>query len=382
MSARTGTPARIILSLVVVSLATGFAPAYGQEPDPQPAQQQKVHVVKRGDTLWGLAGFYFTNPFLWPTIFEANRDVVEDPHWIYPDERLRIPGVESGLPVAVRRQEPEPATGPAEPSTPAGPVIRPERTRFYTAPPPVDENRETDMAATRVPPYAVTPSEYYSAAWLEDAGAVGVRARLIGLADPGSQSDKLPQYLHPYDRVVFGWLRGGEMVVGDSMMLVRFGDRIGLLGDVIEPVALVRIDSVRASTASAVVVNQYGEARIGDYLIPAAIMPEFQRGRPAEVADGPEGTLIAWLDREPLYGTMDDGFIDVGSEAGVTVGDEFVAYVPPRPGPAGAPELPREEVGTLRVIKVMPNSSTVRVSGASSTALQRGVRVRLVRKMP
>jgi LysM domain len=385
LSARTGTQARIILSLAITGLFASVAHVSAQQKQEQQQQavQPKIHVVKKGDTLWDLSAFYFTNPFLWPTIFEANRDVVEDPHWIYPDEKLRIPGVESGLPVAVTvepaHQEAGPAAGPLANSQPNRPSAH---TRFYTPPPEENSSRAIDMMASRQPLFAVTAAEFHSAAWLEDSTAIGVRARLLGLADPVSQHDRLPSLLHPFDRILFGRLTGGELVVGDSMMVIRTGGAVFTLGTVIEPVALVRIDSVNEQVASAAIVRQYGEARAGDALIPLREAPVMERGRPQPIENGAEGRLIAFMDREPLYGTMDDGFIDLGEEAGITVGDELSAYVPSRRDVRTGEMLPEEKVALLRVVKVMPRSSTVRVADAYSAALQVGVHVRVVRKMP
>jgi resuscitation-promoting factor RpfA len=44
-------------------------------------------VVHPGDTLTRIAAAHHTT---WRTIYEANRDVIDNPHWIYPGEQLRV----------------------------------------------------------------------------------------------------------------------------------------------------------------------------------------------------------------------------------------------------------------------------------------------------
>jgi cell wall-associated NlpC family hydrolase len=48
------------------------------------------HTVAVGDTLWDIARHYGIDD--WHVLYEANRDRIKDPHWIYPDDVLRIPG--------------------------------------------------------------------------------------------------------------------------------------------------------------------------------------------------------------------------------------------------------------------------------------------------
>jgi len=48
-----------------------------------------VYTVKTGDTLWDLSGQFLNNPWYWPKIW-ADNPSVENPHWIYPGNRLKI----------------------------------------------------------------------------------------------------------------------------------------------------------------------------------------------------------------------------------------------------------------------------------------------------
>ena len=49
--------------------------------------------MKKGDTLWWIAKYkdVYNDPFLWPIIYEANKDIIKNPKLLYPGQELGIP---------------------------------------------------------------------------------------------------------------------------------------------------------------------------------------------------------------------------------------------------------------------------------------------------
>jgi hypothetical protein len=353
-------PVRLALPLLILTVA---APSPVRAQEPAGPATQREHVVRRGDTLWDIARAYLQNPFLWPLIYEANRNVVENPHWIYPAERLIIPA-------ALQRPRGEPV---GEPITEDRRIVIPPS---EPDPASLDEEPVAEDAGVigvldmRRP--VVTLAEYRSAPWLSATAAPEMTGRIAALVDPAAAADRLPSTLHPNTRVRVT----ATAQPGDSLLVVRHGRRVADLGEVVQPLGVLLVESVSGDALTARMVRQYGDARVGDAVMRLPAVPEIGLGRAEPIANGPEGHLLQFTAAEPLYGTTDIGFISLGRASGVGIGDEFGVYVSTEG--AGEPT----HVGALRVIRVDERSATVRVLGASSTALRDGLPVRMTHRMP
>ena len=60
------------------------------------------YVVKRGDTLWGIAKVFLRDPWFWPEIWQVNPQV-QNPHLIYPGDTLRLVYIEGRPKILLQR---------------------------------------------------------------------------------------------------------------------------------------------------------------------------------------------------------------------------------------------------------------------------------------
>jgi len=51
------------------------------------------YMVVRGDNLWNIAKKedIYDDPYMWPRLYRANRDLIKDPDLIYPEQKLAVP---------------------------------------------------------------------------------------------------------------------------------------------------------------------------------------------------------------------------------------------------------------------------------------------------
>lgn len=94
--------------MTATEAAIAAAPPESQAPPPAatatpvPANMvnpsaPKSYVVKKGDTLWGIASLFLKDPWLWPEVWIINPHV-PNPHLIYPGDTLELAFGANGAP--------------------------------------------------------------------------------------------------------------------------------------------------------------------------------------------------------------------------------------------------------------------------------------------
>ena len=312
-----------------------------QQPAPAPAapasDSAKTHTVKRGDTLWDIAKSYLGDPFLWPEIYRLNTDTIEDPHWIFPGQQLKLPGDHAKI-VAVAVAVPEtPADSSAIPPAAAEiPAKLPMDTAVAAIPvepialmPTVVRDTATPLLQARAT--TVLPGEYVAAPWVDRDGGPRNPGLLIESADlPGiashrraactcttassSRRRRAPCRRNTRsisriasDRTIedFGQIviPTGVIEVTPSRATRRGGDRPGR-------------EDVRRSDAGSEVDHAYDSSA-------ANVV-----GHPAAITNGRTGH-VRWIYDEPVLPSLQSYVvIDISRRDGLTTGDQIELFKP------------------------------------------------------
>jgi hypothetical protein len=352
---------------------------------------ERTHTVKRGNTLWDIARMYLNDPFQWPEIYRYNRDVVEDPHWIFPGEILRIPGP-GGDPVVDIAD----TTAADTTERPSGPVRMEGPTVFTQGTPTTPAQRadaepEPEAEEDTIP--VVRPGQVAAAPWVDrvggprDPGQVYRSRDLSGIAEG---VDRGPFQL--FEEVLFTPPGGATVRLGDRYLAYDEGPIIEGLGQLMVPTGVLEVVRLperirgpgRDVAAVGRVVRLFRDLREPNRLIPFDPTLAIASGRPRRML--PEGAPISkvrWVVNEPVLPSVQAYVvIDASSRARVRVGDEFAIFEPRRRGAEGEPTLPETPIGIAQAVRVTRYGTTAIVIRHQQPAIRPGAHARMSAKTP
>jgi hypothetical protein len=372
------------LGLVLLGLAGGTQALAAQNAKPE------THTVKPGDTLWQLAGTYLGDPFLWPELYRINTSVVEDPHWIYPGEVLRlvasadvtaVPTTDTPPPAPVAVND---AMGPASSASPSTPpdTLGPrgeEWKKYFT-------NRDDAMrqAITGYGEMEYRPlrrGEFYSSGFLTEGRDMPF-GTLMGPVEPSQigAAATTPTVLLS-NRVYVTPPRGAAYRVGDSLLVAQLGDEVGNAGRMVVPSGMLQVTEVAPGRTVARVIEMYHEMSAGQVVLPLEPFTPGATRQAVPVSDGVQAHVLGGPLRQVLRGPQDVLFLDKGRKDGVAPGDIFEIRRSEKRRSDGVVTAP-DVLAVAQVVHVGERTATVRILTLTAPVIANGSESRQVGRLP
>lgn len=258
------------------------------------------YTVKKGDTLWGIAGHFLNDPWLWPEVWHINQ-AIRNPHLIYPGDVILLTWVDGKPVLTLEGAEAVPTPSYARPD------LRTEKLS------PQARIEALDKAITTLPKDVIGPFLYRPFIISEDElDAAPYVVGNYGNKVIAGQGDRL--YVRRLD---------GEEVV--NFHVVRKGvpyrdpDTREILG--YEAINLGEARLVRLGDPATLTLSKaYKEVLKGDYLIPEEVeavdLNFFPRAPERDVA----GRIISVSDGVAKIGQYNVVVINKGTDEGLQAG--------------------------------------------------------------
>jgi hypothetical protein len=302
------------------------------------------YVVKRGDTLWGIAKVFLRDPWYWPEIWQVNPQV-HNPHLIYPGDTLRLVYIDGKPQIVLQRGDLQRGDGVrveprvrSEPLDAAITTIPYATVAAFMSKPSVLDREQIKLApyvlATRDLHVVMSEGDTVYARGFSSPAELGSHYNVVRVGDP---------LIDPDDNRVLGY----DGIFTGSGHVTRQGD----------PTTLIMTESAR-------------ESRAGDKLIPGGVdVPlDFIPSAPRTKTNG---RIIAVSDGVTIIGQYEVVVVNRGARDGLAPGNVLGVF---DTGPMVADTdkkgffnldrfgvkrvaLPSERTGTFMVFKTFDNIS-------------------------
>jgi hypothetical protein len=322
------------------SNAAQAAGAEGAAPAAINPNAPESYVVKRGDTLWGIAKVFLRDPWFWPEIWQVNPQI-QNPHLIYPGDTLRLVYID-GRPTIMLQRGNDARVEPrirSQPFEGAVTTIPYETVAAFMSKPTVLTSDQIKAA-----PYVLTTRELHVA--MADGDTLyargftapvelGTHYNVVHVGDPLRDPDD--NRIVGYDGIFTGAghvTRGGDpvtLIMTESTRETEAGDKL-FAGGVDVPLDFIPSPPKNKTTGRIMAVSN-GVTVIGQYEVVV-----INRG----AADGlaPGNVLAVFHAGDVTPDTANRGFLNTMSRIGAT-----------------KVRLPDERTGTFMVFKTFDHMS-------------------------
>jgi hypothetical protein len=327
--------------------------------------QYKKHTVVKGDCLWDIAGFYYNDPFLWPVIYEANKDSIADPHWIYPgevfiipnvpEEQVSTPPVQEGIVMEVKGTKSK-----IEKET----LI----TRSRRAEEELEEAEETELfSVVQAADYAFTRKAALLAGFItkDRSLEIGTISKLVkNLPDLKGSATIMG------DEVELNKGSSDGIKEGDIYVIFKWDKGVRRYGQIVRIKGILKILEAGENISTANIIESYEKIEKGDHIMKYTA-PEVVTGKPQPVTEEITGKIIAFKNEDPIIKPFSVVYIEPGSGS-VKLGDVFLIYKK-GPGDLITP------LGKIQIVDVREETASGYITSImGQTKISLGNKIRLV----